>query len=213
MAFYRFKAYYGLPTASTDEYSTEFEYNLDAMTITDNEIEQVATNVRLGLSEVLCNGMRIYRVVASTWSDDSEPYNPLTFRVFDTVGIGERIEVGFNLAPLEETVFIKRLVGSGRGGRLFIRGAVYFEELQRATEGWTLTTAGTANINAALISAYGHWSARPGLSMIGSSLIETVYPATEFGEKQIPYQVRGAAVARPVTGIELGGIRNRQLKQ
>lgn len=214
MAYYRVKVYYGAPSLNQSEYSAEFEYDLAALGVDSEEVAGAVTAAVAGMREVLLDVMQIYRAVASTWTPDSQPYDPTTFKVFNYSGImGKRSLVGFSLAPLEETLKLDRKVATGRPGRLFVRGAFYEEEIAEAGEGWQLTNAGEAAVLQAIEDANQLWFAVPGMAMVGQSLIEKVYLPAEAGQKQQVLKVYGPPIARPVTQMLLGGVRNRQLKQ
>lgn len=214
MGFFRVKVYYGAPSLNQDEYSAEFEYDLPVVDVTSDEVSGAVTAAVAGLREVLLDEMQVYRAVASTWTPDSEVYNPLNFKIFTYTGLmGKRVQVGFAMAPLEETLRFNRVVASGFLGRLFIRGAVYEPELAEAGEGWQLTSLGQSNVETALENANQLWFAKPGMAMIGQPLTGKIYLPAEAGQKQVVQKQYGPAVARPVTSFTLGGVRNRQLKQ
>lgn len=69
--------------------------------------------------------IRLDRVVISTYEPDSLPYNPDSFV---TIPINEAGGAGFstNAMPLEYCLFVRRVVPSGRPGKLLYRGV--FEE-------------------------------------------------------------------------------------
>lgn len=214
MAFYRCKVYYGAPELNQDEYSAEFEYDIPALGVDSEEAATAVTAAVAGLREVLITEMQVYRAVFSTWTADSEPYNPTTFKVFNFSGLmGKRSKAGFSLAPLEETLRLDRKVATGRPGHLFLRGALFEEELAEAGEGWQLTSAALPDIQTAIEDANQLWFATSGMAMIGQSLIEKVYLPTDAGQKQQVLKVYGPPIARPVTEFGYGGVRNRQLRQ
>lgn len=73
----------------------------------------------------------------STWEPDSSPYNPENLFVMPIELTGSRVLV----APLSLEVcsFIKRGVTSGRTGKLYLRGALGEEEIEREGRAWKLT--------------------------------------------------------------------------
>jgi hypothetical protein len=69
------------------------------------------------------NYIRIDRAVISTYQPDSRPYNPDTFT---TVPINADGTSGFtsDAMPIEYCVFVRRVVASGRPGKLLYRGVL-----------------------------------------------------------------------------------------
>lgn len=61
------------------------------------------------------------RVVVSTWSPDSTPYNPDNFYVVELVGLGTRDTTG-ELEPITTCLSVARVPYSGRLGHIFYRG-------------------------------------------------------------------------------------------
>lgn len=63
------------------------------------------------------------RATASTWSEDSVPYDPDTFAVYDLDGFGAR-GGSAPFAPLTTCLSVVRQPTSGRQGHLFLRGSL-----------------------------------------------------------------------------------------
>jgi hypothetical protein len=63
------------------------------------------------------------RALASTWGEDSKPYDPSTFLVVPLETAGDS-EVSADLLPLDKTLSIARVPQSGRVGHLFYRGCL-----------------------------------------------------------------------------------------
>lgn len=71
------------------------------------------------------NTVRLDRAVISTYEPDSQPYNPDSFT---TIPIGEFGGAAFSTdpMPIQYCLFVRRVVASGRPGKLLYRGV--FEE-------------------------------------------------------------------------------------
>jgi hypothetical protein len=67
--------------------------------------------------------IRLDRAVVSTYQPDSRPYNPDTFT---TIPINSQGTASFSsdAMPIEYCIFVRRVVASGRSGKLLYRGAL-----------------------------------------------------------------------------------------
>jgi hypothetical protein len=87
-------------------------------------LDQLGEGLCVYEQTMLLNIYQVDSVTISTWTEDSTPYNPAAFVTTPKNKIGERaIGIG-TPAPLRDTLFIRRIVESGRIGRLFLRGVL-----------------------------------------------------------------------------------------
>jgi hypothetical protein len=69
------------------------------------------------------NYIRLDRAVVSTYQPDSRPYNPDTFTTVP-INVAGTAEFSTDAMPIEYCVFVRRVVASGRPGKLLYRGVL-----------------------------------------------------------------------------------------
>lgn len=79
-------------------------------------------------AEIHLVGVRVDRVVISTWVEDSDPYNANEFVSYDTQKNALR-SAGSDPLPLEFTMFVRKSVSLGRYGKVFYRGVLREEDV------------------------------------------------------------------------------------
>lgn len=88
----------------------------------------------------------IDRGVVSTWVPDGEPYNPASFAVLDYNTPGEETSpAGTSMLSLDVCLHIRRIVDTGRFGKLFLRGLLTEGDIQGRAGTMVLTAPGVMN--------------------------------------------------------------------
>lgn len=211
----RYKAYYKPITRPSEVFSVEFEYDLPVLSIDEALVQNIADDIVGGLVLLLTDEARMDRVVASTYEPDGDPYDPSTFRVFSYADVGTRTGIiGIGTSADTIVLLIRRVANQGRFGRIFLRLATFTNEIAEEDGELALTTDAFSAISTLLASAFTSWTANGSLVMIGNPLVDTIYPATAEGEKQVPIKVYAPdPVVRAVTSMPLVGVTNRQKEQ
>lgn len=211
----RFKAYYKPITRPSDVYSVEFEYNPEVAGIDDALVESIADNIVAGLVLLLTDDARMDRVVASTYTPDGEPYDPTTFRVFNYSNVGTRTGIiGIGTSADTIALLLRRVPSNGRFGRILLRLSTFTNEVADKEGELALTTGAFDEIAVLVEDAFALWQITDRMVMAGNPLIETQYPATPEGVKQVPIKVFAPEpTVRQVVSMELVGITTRQREQ
>jgi len=140
------------------------------------------------------HGTHVYfkQYTISTWEPDSIPYNPENLFVQPMNVQGSRDMD--NPMTLEACLMLKRGVTSGRDGRVYLRGALDEEDVQREGRYWTLTdAAGMASAMAAVVTAsHIDYHYAGGIQALKIALVGSALGG-------------GVTWARQITGLSIGG--------
>lgn len=108
-------------------------------------LDQLATGLTFYERELLLNIYQVDSVTISTWAEDSHPYNPLSFVTQPKNEPGQRpIGIG-TPADLRTTLYVRRVVESGRIGRIFHRGCLLIGDLTSSSGEWALASISVMN--------------------------------------------------------------------
>lgn len=213
MPAYSIRTYMHYDVRPSDFWTCTLEYNIDD-TVESPEMTSVCDELVNGIKEILLANVVIDRVVVSTWVADSDPYDPEALRTISYGVMGAR---GFTLtAPVADslTLFIRKDVGSGRTGKIQLRGTLLNAQLDSDSGEWTIITADVDNFEGFVDDFWTGASAIETPALIGLVLLSTTYPATAAGVKQVPVKVYSATpIIRAVNVFTLVGPRERQVNQ
>lgn len=142
---------------------------------TSADLDSLAAGLVEFEAELHYNVCTIDQVTISTWEEDSHPYNPLSFVTQPYAEAGRRALGAQELLDLRVCWFVKRLVTSGRIGRLFFRAALSESDVNSFAGTFRLAdVTGMNTILLAAIAAGGLSSntvdgmAQPTLALIGA---------------------------------------------
>lgn len=137
----------------------------------------------------------------STWVADSMPYDPQSFvSGVPASNVGEReVEA---MVGLDLTAFLRREPGSGRSGRLYLRGSLGERDVEREGAGWALTSP--EEYQGELSDALS--DSRLSDYFLGGS--------TNLTLSMISKETSGEdIIVRPIRSISVGGAAGLQLKR
>lgn len=90
--------------------------------------------------------VRFTQFEVGTWEPDSKPYNPEAFYsealVAGTFGL-RTLPPATNQLPLSVCLSCRRVVQTGRQGKLYYRGVLHEGDVEKAGSGWGLSAAST----------------------------------------------------------------------
>ena len=137
------------------------------------------------------------RVVLSTYAQDGRPYNPETLFVYPYNQRGTRPGQNVGAAlPLTNVLHIRKRVGSGRLGNLFLRGFLAEGDIQSDPNSGAVSLTEPQNIADSINQIYAQLSGALG-STAGLALIS--------GQGLI-------LQARRVTGFQVAGVSSRKFR-
>lgn len=114
---------------------------IDALSYAD--LESLGASLAEFESLIYMDNTRIVEVKASTWVDDSHPYNPEGFAVWESSRLGQRQSPTQGaLLPLSVCLHVRREVLTGRPGKLFYRGVLNETDVQSVSGQWSMETSG-----------------------------------------------------------------------
>lgn len=121
-----------------DKFVTGYEFETLGTGLGQVGVAQLASNVVEFERALTRDTIAFDRVVVSTWAEEVGGYNPDQFVVIDAQGTGS-IAGGSTDLPLEAALFVRRGVGSGRQGKLFLRGYLTESRVENRSGQWVLT--------------------------------------------------------------------------
>lgn len=130
------------------------------------------------------------RATVSTWEPDSVPYNPDNLIVVPLTGVGARPLSVNHYISTKVCLYIRRTPDTGRLGKLFLRGALFEEDVQSDLGTFALQSEST--IEAAIQDA------------IDTSFL-SAYMAPGGGGLEMCL-IGNGMVTRPVTGLHAAGV-------
>lgn len=150
-------------------------------------------------SLVHLNDVQFDRGVFSTLQADSEPYNPTNFvTVSLTDVVGARDAGSAHPVALDVCLFVRRVVGTGRQGRLLYRRCLTEFDVEAPAGDFRLSSVAQAEFAGHLIAPlpapFGPDSVIDGLTNLGVDLV--MVGSQPIGEGNI----------RQVTGLSVGGV-------
>lgn len=150
-------------------------------------LDQLAQGLCLYEQTMLLNIYQVDSVTIATWAEDSTPYNPASFITQPKNLVGIRpIGIG-TPAPLRDTLFIRRIVESGRIGRLFLRGVLLRGDLTTTSGENALADVGAMNDLHDEALSTGELAAffQSGVQLLKLSLIGTNQVTREYEDMQV----------------------------
>lgn len=204
------RAYMHYDVRPSDEWTCNIEMDY-AGAIDAGEVESAALGMAAGLADILLENVVIDRIVASTWLEDSAPYDPSTLRVIP-IGINGTKEFLFT-SPVDDdlVLFIRKSVSTGRSGKIMLRGVLTTAEIDVDSGSWYIVPLALATIEGLVASFFSELTNQFNPILIGRSLVDTILPAVAEGVKQIPIKVYSAIpVLRFVSGLVVAGVTERQ---
>lgn len=204
------RAYMHYDVRPSDEWTCNIEMDYDGA-IDAAEVEIAALSMAAGLADILLTNVVIDRIVASTWLEDSAPYNPSSLRV---IPIGINGTKDFLLTkPVDDdlVLFIRKTVSTGRSGKILLRGVLTTAEINVNSGSWYIVGSALSDIEDLVGSFFTNLSTQFNVILIGRSLLSITYPACAEGVKQVPIRnYTTIPVTRFVSGLVVVGITERQ---
>lgn len=152
------------------------------------DLDSLAAGLVVYESNLLLDIYRIDQYTISTWLPDSHPYNPTSFVTVPQNVQGEKVLGVTPPADLRTCLFVKRIVESGRIGRLFHRGFYRRDELNSNGVEWfdpdpSLTESVIDDAIAAggLRTNFEGAGGNPWLALIGSGQVTRFIQDLTFG--------------------------------
>lgn len=211
MSLYGCRAYMNYIDRPTEQWTLNLEYTIED-DLGGASITNTSDDLAAGLAAYLLETVVIDRIVWFTWQPDSEPYNPDNVRTIPYGILGSR-DIGGLTSPADDDLvtFMRKTVTTGRAGKVQLRGRILTSDLIAISGSWALNPAVVADFNDdtdALWLAMSNYFAPV---LIGVALVETIYPATAEGVKQVPVKVyQEVPSVRAVTDLVLVGPTERQ---
>lgn len=204
------RAYMHYDVRPSDEWTCNIEMDYDGA-IDAAEVESAALSMAAGLADILLTNVVIDRIVASTWLEDSAPYNPSSLRV---IPIGINGTKDFLLTqPVDDdlVLFIRKTVSTGRSGKILLRGVLTTAEINVDSGSWYIVGSALSDIEDLVGSFFTNLSTQFNVILIGRSLLSITYPACAEGVKQVPIRNYSTIpVTRFVSSLVVVGITERQ---
>lgn len=204
------RAYMHYDVRPNDEWTCNIEMDYDGA-IDAAEVESAALSMAAGLADILLTNVVIDRIVASTWLEDSAPYNPSSLRV---IPIGINGTKDFLLTqPVDDdlVLFIRKTVSTGRAGKILLRGVLTTAEINVDSGSWYIVGSALSDIEDLVDSFFVNLSTQFNVILIGRSLLSITYPACAEGVKQVPIRnYTTIPVTRFVSSLVVVGITERQ---
>lgn len=204
------RAYMHYDVRPSDEWTCNIEMDYDGA-IDAAEVEGAALSMAAGLADILLTNVVIDRIVASTWLEDSAPYNPSSLRV---IPIGINGTKDFLLTqPVDDdlVLFIRKTVSTGRSGKILLRGVLTTAEINVDSGSWYIVGSALSDIEDLVGSFFTNLSTQFNVILIGRSLLSITYPACAEGVKQVPIRnYTTIPVTRFVSSLVVVGITERQ---
>lgn len=204
------RAYMHYDIRPSDEWTCNIEMDYDGA-IDAAEVEGAALSMAAGLADILLTNVVIDRIVASTWLEDSAPYNPSSLRV---IPIGINGTKDFLLTqPVDDdlVLFIRKTVSTGRSGKILLRGVLTTAEINIDSGSWYIVGSALSDIEDLVGSFFTNLSTQFNVILIGRSLLSITYPACAEGVKQVPIRnYTTIPVTRFVSSLVVVGVTERQ---
>lgn len=204
------RAYMHYDVRPSDEWTCNIEMDYDGA-IDAAEVESAALSMAAGLADILLTNVVIDRIVASTWLEDSAPYNPSSLRV---IPIGINGTKDFLLTqPVDDdlVLFIRKTVSTGRSGKILLRGVLTTAEINVDSGSWYIVGSALSDIEDLVGSFFTNLSTQFNVILIGRSLLSITYPACAEGVKQVPIRnYTTIPVTRFVSSLVVVGVTERQ---
>lgn len=204
------RAYMHYDVRPSDEWTCNIEMDYDGA-IDAAEVEGAALSMAAGLADILLTNVVIDRIVASTWLEDSAPYNPSSLRV---IPIGINGTKDFLLTqPVDDdlVLFIRKTVSTGRSGKILLRGVLTTAEINVDSGSWYIVGSALSDIEDLVGSFFTNLSTQFNVILIGRSLLSITYPACAEGVKQVPIRnYTTIPVTRFVSSLVVVGVTERQ---
>lgn len=204
------RAYMHYDIRPSDEWTCNIEMDYDGA-IDAAEVEGAALSMAAGLADILLTNVVIDRIVASTWLEDSAPYNPSSLRV---IPIGINGTKDFLLTqPVDDdlVLFIRKTVSTGRSGKILLRGVLTTAEINVDSGSWYIVGSALSDIEDLVGSFFTNLSTQFNVILIGRSLLSITYPACAEGVKQVPIRnYTTIPVTRFVSSLVVVGVTERQ---
>lgn len=204
------RAYMHYDVRPSDEWTCNIEMDYDGA-IDAAEVESAALSMAAGLADILLTNVVIDRIVASTWLEDSAPYNPSSLRV---IPIGINGTKDFLLTqPVDDdlVLFIRKTVSTGRSGKILLRGVLTTAEINVDSGSWYIVGSALSDIEDLVGSFFTNLSTQFNVILIGRSLLSITYPACAEGVKQVPIRnYTTIPVIRFVSSLVVVGVTERQ---
>ena len=214
MGMYKFTAFMSYDVRPSDFWTASIEKQLGEDDISAGSIELEADNFVAGLKVPLLGNALIDRVVVSTWFPDSQPYDPDTVR---TISYGIEGDRGYVVSePVDDTLclLVRKNVASGRTGKFQLRGVLLVSDLTAASGDWQLDGAVASDFEDNINVMYETICSENNMQLIGLVLLDTLYPATDEDEVQVPIKVYSDnPIVRAVTGAVIVKPTERQENQ
>jgi hypothetical protein len=122
----------------TDKFVTGYEFQALGTGLGVVGVNQLVTNVVNFEKAMTRNTIQFDRAVVSTWAEEPGGYDPDQFVVIDLEGTGTVTGSSADL-PLEAALFVRRVVSSGRQGKLFLRGYLSESDVENNSGQWVLS--------------------------------------------------------------------------
>lgn len=204
------RAYMHYDVRPSDEWTCNIEMDYNGA-IDAAEVESAALSMAAGLADILLTNVVIDRIVASTWLEDSAPYNPSSLRVIP-IGINGTKE--FLLTqPVDDdlVLFIRKTVSTGRSGKILLRGVLTTAEINVDSGSWYIVGSALSDIEDLVGGFFTNLSTQFNVILIGRSLLSISYPACAEGVKQVPIRnYTTIPVTRFVSSLVVVGVTERQ---
>lgn len=200
------------------EWSNTLE--VSTTTVIDNERAQtIMTACKEFLTNQQLNTVEMYDATCSSWvvEEGTQPPDEL-FTYEGDVAPGQRSAVA-QPAPLEHTLHITKVPERGNKGKLFIRGALYGDDLTTSARRYVILPASRLAAQTRLDVEYsalvtGLANAGGALGMVSFPRIGWDYPGTVPGEKQVRVPIYATEkYERGVSAVKVRGSSYLQLEQ
>lgn len=211
MPNYGVRFYMNYVERPTEQWTLNLEYDLPDI-ISGPSITNVSNGIATGLSDFLLENVVIDRAVWFTWIPDSEPYDPDAVRTIPYGILGTR-DIGGLTSPADDDIvlYMRKTVTTGLSGRIQLRGRVLVSDLIATQGSWALNPAVVLDYTTDVSAFWDQLSLVAPPVLIGQALLETIYPATAEGVKQVPVKVyQTEPTVRIVTDLVMVGPTERQ---
>jgi hypothetical protein len=121
----------------SDKFVTGYEFQALGTGLGIVGVNQLVNNVVAFEKAMTRNTIQFDRAVVSTWAQEPGGYDPDQFVVVDLDGTGTIGGSSTDL-PLEAALFVRRVVSSGRQGKLFLRGYLNESSVENNSGQWVL---------------------------------------------------------------------------